>query len=417
LQARRGAKLRAAPRVVERAACTVPVATARRHVRRFWRAGRAWRRQGARARARRTRRAPHGVGDVFSCGCAAAARRLDAGGTGVLAARCCSRPRHRPLLPALPRTSQFAEPPPGVAGAVGDARTFTVIRRFSDFVWLRGALRDSVPWAIVPALPDKQQIGRFSADFVDIRLRALQRWMERVTASPELVAADPLRKFATLPYDALAAVRDGSRGELVRRWEGVGGRREERREVVGECGVHSTGAQLTPGPSPATQCSSHPPLPRHRHCQVRSVVAESRARVMRLLKTATTTLTTTIAEVRSGSGIGSSHAGAGSYTKGSSADDAAFASIEAYLLGQAGPLTAVYNASAALAVRYREQAQLLLDHGASLRSLGGTEGGPYGASLSGVGLSTWAASTAAYEQVRGREGAVAVAGAGCGRAG
>ncbi len=109
-------------------------------------------------------------------------------------------------------------------------------------------------------------------------------------------------------------------------------------------------------------------------------------------------------QVRSGGGVsslGSSAAAAGGssgLTKGSSIEDASFASLEAYVLGQAGPLTAVYNASAALAIRYREQAQLLLDHGAALRSLGSTEGGAYGASLSGVGLSTWAASTAAYEQ-------------------
>ena len=76
-------------------------------------------------------------------------------------------------------------------------------------------------------------------------------------------------------------------------------------------------------------------------------------------------------QVRSGAGV-SITASLGA-TKGSSPDDAAFAEVEAYLLGQAGPLTAVYNAAAALAVRYREQAQLLLDHGAALRSLGGTE--------------------------------------------
>lgn len=316
-------------------------------------------------------------------------------------------------------TMQFLTPPPGAA----DATSYTVIRRFSDFVWLRGALRDTVPWALVPALPEKQQLGRFNSDFVDIRLRALQRFMDAITSSPELCASDALKKFVTLPYDALAAVRDGSRGEMVR-----------------------------------------------------SVVADSRSRVMKLVKTATTTLTTTIAEVRAtsfvrlhgpdaprvlshcghreaarcyqvaragrraprtayrshshlashfftwtihhhphssastthlsthartqvrgGGGLASVTAGGG-FTKGSSADDAAFASIESYLLGQAGPLTAVYNAAAALAIRYREQAQLLLDHGAALRSLGSTEGGAFGGSLSSVGLSTWAASTAAYEQ-------------------
>jgi hypothetical protein len=85
-------------------------------------------------------------------------------------------PPATPPLPATATAPQFDEKPPGL-----DGTSFAVIRRFSDFVWLRGALREAVPWAIVPSLPEKQQLGRFNADFVDIRLRALQvrRWCAR----------------------------------------------------------------------------------------------------------------------------------------------------------------------------------------------------------------------------------------------
>ena len=41
-------------------------------------------------------------------------------------------------------------------------------------MWLRAALRESVPFALVPSLPEKQQLGRFGNDFVGIRLRALE---------------------------------------------------------------------------------------------------------------------------------------------------------------------------------------------------------------------------------------------------
>jgi hypothetical protein len=67
-----------------------------------------------------------------------------------------------------------------------DGLAFTTLRRFSDFEWLKAQLKETYPFLIVPALPEKQQLGRFSADFVDMRLRALQRWVERVAQHPEL---------------------------------------------------------------------------------------------------------------------------------------------------------------------------------------------------------------------------------------
>jgi hypothetical protein len=89
-----------------------------------------------------------------------------------------------------------------------DSTSYTVIRRFNDFDWLRRQLRSTLPYLFVPALPEKQNIGRFNQarvplvfrcpfiimeyfmqDFVDIRHRALQRWMERVTAHPSMATA------------------------------------------------------------------------------------------------------------------------------------------------------------------------------------------------------------------------------------
>jgi hypothetical protein len=68
-----------------------------------------------------------------------------------------------------------------------DGQVYTVVRRFNDFVWLRNQLRDTLPYLIVPSLPEKQQMGRFNTDFVDVRLRALQRWVDRISTHPEIV--------------------------------------------------------------------------------------------------------------------------------------------------------------------------------------------------------------------------------------
>jgi hypothetical protein len=77
-----------------------------------------------------------------------------------------------------------------------DSLTYTVIRRFSDFFWLRTQLRDAFPFLIVPALPEKQQMGRFNQEFIDVRMRALQRWIDRIAANPQLVSTGECRPSA-----------------------------------------------------------------------------------------------------------------------------------------------------------------------------------------------------------------------------
>lgn len=69
-----------------------------------------------------------------------------------------------------------------------DAQVYSVIRRFNDFSWLRSQLREALPYLIVPALPEKQQIGRFSEDFIAVRHRALQRWVDRISVHPEITS-------------------------------------------------------------------------------------------------------------------------------------------------------------------------------------------------------------------------------------
>lgn len=62
----------------------------------------------------------------------------------------------------------------------------SVHRRYSDFLWLYERLHTDRPGAIVPALPEKQPVGRFNAAFVEERRMYLERWIRRVFVHPEL---------------------------------------------------------------------------------------------------------------------------------------------------------------------------------------------------------------------------------------
>lgn len=235
-----------------------------------------------------------------------------------------------------------------VGSVVGEV-AHVVVRRYSEFVWLRGELRAHYPHVLIPALPEKQQLSRFNEDFVAVRHRALQRWLARVLIAPELPGSPALVAFLTAPGDSLSSMKDG------------GGSRAEA---------------------------------------LKSAAKEGQRSVLAFVKSATHTVMAKVAEVRGGGGgpTGPSAGSAGSASSARTADDAAVELLERYTEGQAPLLTAAYNAAAALAIRYREQAQLLLDYGATLRAMGAAEGGAFGSAMAAVGLSTWACSTSAYEQ-------------------
>jgi hypothetical protein len=127
--------------------------------------------------------------------------------------------------------------------------------------------------------------------------------------------------------------------------------------------------------------------------QMKDVAVQGKKQVMRVLKTATVIVKDAIAQARGNAPSSAPASTASSRT----VEDSSFRDLEMYLLGQAPLITALYNSSAALALRAREQAQLLLDLGAAMRALGQTETGALGESLNSVGLACWASSTAAYE--------------------
>ena len=71
----------------------------------------------------------------------------------------------------------------------------SVLRRYSDFLWLYERLHKQRAGAIVPPLPEKQAVSRFSPEFVEERRCALERFLRRVICHPELMDCEALGVF------------------------------------------------------------------------------------------------------------------------------------------------------------------------------------------------------------------------------
>lgn len=90
-----------------------------------------------------------------------------------------------------------------------------VVRRYSDFAWLAAELSRAMPGAIIPALPDKQAVGRFQQEFVETRRRALERFLLRVASHPELNTVPQFVAFLQANDAALKNLRNASMEKKV----------------------------------------------------------------------------------------------------------------------------------------------------------------------------------------------------------
>ena len=72
---------------------------------------------------------------------------------------------------------------------------FSVLRRFSDFLWLFETLTANNPGVIVPPVPDKHAFGRFQDTFIETRRLALERCLTKITSHPVLQLDPDLRLF------------------------------------------------------------------------------------------------------------------------------------------------------------------------------------------------------------------------------
>jgi sorting nexin-1/2 len=80
---------------------------------------------------------------------------------------------------------------------------FTVVRRYSDFDWLRTRLSELFPFVIIPPLPPKDLRsaipGALSTVTLEYRQRALRKFLSRVGAHPVLQKSELLQVFLEKP--------------------------------------------------------------------------------------------------------------------------------------------------------------------------------------------------------------------------
>lgn len=73
--------------------------------------------------------------------------------------------------------------------------TFTVSRRYRDFLWLYEQLHTNNPGVVVAPPPEKQTMGRFDAEFIEHRRQALERMINKIASHPILQNDADLKTF------------------------------------------------------------------------------------------------------------------------------------------------------------------------------------------------------------------------------
>lgn len=91
----------------------------------------------------------------------------------------------------------------------------SVVRRYNDFRWVHTQLVDNYPGCIVPPLPEKIVVGRFSPEFVETRRRNLEKFLQRVSEHPDLGNAEAFRIFLQAEDGVLHQEKDKTKPSLA----------------------------------------------------------------------------------------------------------------------------------------------------------------------------------------------------------
>ncbi|KAB5519724.1 hypothetical protein DKX38_024043 [Salix brachista] len=89
-----------------------------------------------------------------------------------------------------------------------------VIRRYSDFVWLRDRLFDKFKGVFIPPLPEKSAVEkfRFSAEFIEMRRQGLDIFVNRIASHQELQQSEDLRTFLQADEETMERLRSQETG-------------------------------------------------------------------------------------------------------------------------------------------------------------------------------------------------------------
>ncbi|WWC62751.1 uncharacterized protein I303_105348 [Kwoniella dejecticola CBS 10117] len=91
--------------------------------------------------------------------------------------------------------------------------SFSVLRRFSDFLWLLEILTFNNPGIVLPPMPGKHTFGRFQDQFIETRRNALQKFITKITSHPVLQLDPDLRIF--LESDSFAIDSKNRKAEVT----------------------------------------------------------------------------------------------------------------------------------------------------------------------------------------------------------
>ncbi|KAJ7066572.1 Vps5 C terminal like-domain-containing protein [Mycena amicta] len=72
---------------------------------------------------------------------------------------------------------------------------FSVLRRYSDFLWIYETLSQNNPGVVVPPVPEKSPFGRFDDQFVKQRRQALEKCITKIANHPVLMKDPDLKLF------------------------------------------------------------------------------------------------------------------------------------------------------------------------------------------------------------------------------
>ncbi|KAL9256057.1 Sorting nexin 1-like protein [Drosera capensis] len=94
-----------------------------------------------------------------------------------------------------------------------------VIRRYSDFVWLRDRLFERYKGVFIPPLPEKSAVEkfRFSVEFIEMRRQALDIFVNRIASHPELRLSDDLRLFLQADEETMERARAQEMGIFMKK--------------------------------------------------------------------------------------------------------------------------------------------------------------------------------------------------------
>ncbi|KAK4834523.1 hypothetical protein QYF36_024225 [Acer negundo] len=89
-----------------------------------------------------------------------------------------------------------------------------VIRRYSDFVWLRDRLFEKYKGIFIPPLPEKSAVEkfRFSAEFIEMRRQGLDVFVNRIASHHDLQQSDDLRTFLQADEETMERLRSYETG-------------------------------------------------------------------------------------------------------------------------------------------------------------------------------------------------------------